>query len=254
MLLVRSVAAQDEGYVIARITAASAAAAVIVVSGGDGSRRGTLYGAYGLLRHLGFRFFAPTEMVVPDASTIAAALAAGIHNETRKPGMIWRSIESFETNGADPLQTPPTGTTEQQAANYRWLVRAHDNSIATEHSGGSFPTWAGPSAHTSCKFWPPPCDVCLAIPAQPSLAPAKFSEPVLLCEPDMALILRQTRCWARRARREPRRHRCTRPTPNGSGLGIAHTPTGSSAGRTNLWCERTKLSGVLADPLSAPPC
>jgi hypothetical protein len=175
MLLVRSVAAQDEGYVIARITAASAAAAVIVVSGGDGSRRGTLYGAYGLLRHLGFRFFAPTEMVVPDASTIAAALAAGIHNETRKPGMIWRSIESFETNGADPLQTPPTGTTEQQAANYRWLVRAHDNSIATEHSGGSFPTWAGPSAHTSCKFWPPPCDVCLAIPAQPSLTPATFT-------------------------------------------------------------------------------
>ena len=29
------------------------------------------------------------------------------------------------------------------------MVRAHNNGMATEHSGGSFPTWAGASAHSS---------------------------------------------------------------------------------------------------------
>lgn len=134
----------DEGYVIASTPSGS-----VAVSGGVSSRRGTLYGAFGLLRRLGFRFFAPTETLVPSASTIAAAAAAGIHNETRQPGLIWRSIESFETNGAAPLKVPPTGTAEQKAANYRWMVRAHNNGMATEHSGGSFPTWAGASAHSS---------------------------------------------------------------------------------------------------------
>ena len=83
----------------------------------------------------------------PAPRSFGAAAAASPIEERRSPALIWRSIESFETNGADPLQSPPTGTAGQQALNYEWVVRQHGNGMDTE--GGGFPIWAGPSAHTS---------------------------------------------------------------------------------------------------------
>ena len=40
-----------------------------------------------------------------------------------------RSQESYETNGADPMAKPPTGTAEQQARDYLWMVRARNNGM-----------------------------------------------------------------------------------------------------------------------------
>ena len=134
-----------EGYVI-RSSNLSVPGAV-VASGGVGAPRGTVYASSGLLRLLGWRFFAPDETRVPSRAALLAA--AGKPLEQRgSPSLIWRSVESHGTNGADPYQTPPTGTAAQQAANYAWATRQRNNGCC-DTAGGSFPVWAGGSAHTA---------------------------------------------------------------------------------------------------------
>ena len=91
----------------------------MAISGGVDSTRGTVFAAVALLKRLGFRFFAPDETFAPTADAIAAAVAGccsggGAFDRSREgPALIWRSMESFETNGADPAQSPPTGTAAQ---------------------------------------------------------------------------------------------------------------------------------------------
>ena len=119
----------------------------VAVSGGRGAARGAVFGVFGLLRQLGFRFYAPDETTVPTAAAFEQAAGSLIGHTRVTPAMIWRSVESGETNGADPMQLPPTGTAAQQAQNYLWLLRARNNGMDTGF--GSFPVWAGSSAHTS---------------------------------------------------------------------------------------------------------
>lgn len=77
-------------------------ARTIVVSGGNCSQRGTMYAAFGLLRSLGFKFLAPDETVTPTAAAAVAVAAASGLDAHVVPRMIWRSHESYETDGADP--------------------------------------------------------------------------------------------------------------------------------------------------------
>lgn len=128
-------------------TAVLNGSAAVAVSGGRGAARGAVFGVFGLLRQLGFRFYAPDETVIPTAAAFEQAVGSLVGHTRVKPAMIWRSVESGETNGADPMQLPPTGTAAQQAQNYLWLLRARNNGMDTGF--GSFPVWAGSSAHTS---------------------------------------------------------------------------------------------------------
>ena len=132
-----------EGFATAVLNGSTA----VAVSGGRGAARGAVFGVFGLLRQLGFRFYAPDETAVPTAAAFEQAAGSLIGHTRVTPAMIWRSVESGETNGADPMQLPPTGTAAQQAQNYLWLLRARNNGMDTGF--GSFPVWAGSSAHTS---------------------------------------------------------------------------------------------------------
>ena len=137
-----------EGYAISSNLSVPGA---LAASGGVGSERGSSYAATALLKHLGWRFYAPDETHTPDHAEIVAAATVPIE-ERRTPALIWRSVESYETNGADPHQTPPTGTAAQMDANYVWSLRQHNNGHDGVNCGGkcgSFPMWAGASAHTS---------------------------------------------------------------------------------------------------------
>lgn len=75
----------------------------IVISGGYHSKRGAIYGVYHLLeRHLGFKFYAPNDTVVPAAAAMVSAMNKPI-DVRRGPAMELRSLESYETNGGgDP--------------------------------------------------------------------------------------------------------------------------------------------------------
>lgn len=99
----------------------------IVVSGGNRARRGALYGVYHLLKAWGFRFYAPTETIVPMAEAVKAAAALPI-NATYGPAMELRSLESFETNGGG-----------DQSRNHTWQLRNHGNLCVGHMPGGAPP-------------------------------------------------------------------------------------------------------------------
>ena len=117
-----------------------------VTPGGKWARRGALYGAYHLLKAWGFRFYAPTETVVPTAAAIMAAAALPI-NKTYGPIMELRSMESWETNGGgDPT------------SNHAWQLRNHGNGCVGHMPGGE-----------TSALWPagpaPPC--CMRVSSGP---------------------------------------------------------------------------------------
>ena len=99
--------------------------------------------------------FMPRLSILSTRSFLACGAGAASFSVSRRgvnisgppPGCAAGLTTCGETNGADPMQLPPTGTAAQQAQNYLWLLRARNNGMDTGF--GSFPVWAGSSAHTS---------------------------------------------------------------------------------------------------------
>eukprot|EP00038_Savillea_parva_P005206 m.149867 g.149867 ORF g.149867 m.149867 type:complete len:651 (-) comp11676_c0_seq7:399-2351(-) len=142
----------DEGYrIVTSHNLTTLPPHTIAVSGGQNAARGTMYAVFDLLRSFGFRFLAPDETVVPTLHTaVAAASGASRALDTRVvPALLWRSHESYETDGADPTADPPSGTAQRQALNYLWTARVRNNGLGEHIEGGGFPNWVGPTAHTS---------------------------------------------------------------------------------------------------------
>jgi hypothetical protein len=117
----------NESFVVSSNTSGMAKGC-IAVSGGKRARRGALYGAYHLLKAWGFRFYAPTETVVPKAAALMAVAALPI-NTTYRPAMEFRSLESFETNGGG-----------DQASNHAWSIRNHGSLCVGQIPGGKWPS------------------------------------------------------------------------------------------------------------------
>ena len=108
----------------------------LAVTGGRFARRGTLYAVYHLLGHLGFRFFAPDETVVPAAAALMLAVAVPV-DVRFTPAMERRSLESFETNGGG-------------APRQLWPLRNRVNGAGGQPAGGAVQYAAPPgSVHTS---------------------------------------------------------------------------------------------------------
>jgi hypothetical protein len=125
----------NESYLVSS-NASGLAKGCVVATGGSRARRGALYAVYHYLNHVGFRFFAPTETVLPAPSNLLAAVRVPIHAEYSPPIEL-RSLESFETNG---------GGAPQQL----WPLRNRVNGDEGQPAGGSV-VYASPpgSVHTS---------------------------------------------------------------------------------------------------------
>ena len=148
----------NESFVVSSDAAAGLAEGCIAVSGGKLARRGALYGAYHVLQAWGFRFYAPTETVVPTAAVIMAATALPI-NKTYGPKMELRSLESLETNGGG-----------DQTSNHAWQLRNHGNGCVGDMPGGEISAlW--PAAPTPPAAPVPPC--CLRVPFGPEKEAAR---------------------------------------------------------------------------------
>eukprot|EP01048_Picozoa_sp_COSAG05_P001539 COSAG05_NODE_52_length_23775_cov_49.471110_14_plen_340_part_00 len=148
----------NESFIVSS-NASGLVAGCVAISGGNHARRGALYGVYHLLETLGFRFFAPTETVVPSAAALSSAIHIPIDAKFEPP-MEFRTMESFETNGGgDPSAYPANLGKYRKQGLWGMRNRANGDTILYASPPGSVHTSYGllyPEGKEGPQRAPPP--------------------------------------------------------------------------------------------------